>query len=67
MSLIGRSAALTAKHQRDRCYRHRRLKWHIDMQGLNKPWDFFGAVKNKMISGEIPITLNPVFKTPKMV
>jgi polyisoprenoid-binding protein YceI len=38
-----------------------RLKWHIDMQAANKPWDFFGAVQNKLISGQILIELNLVF------
>ncbi len=38
-----------------------RLKWHIDMQAANKPWDFLGAVQNKVTPGEIIIELNLVF------
>jgi len=38
-----------------------RLKWHIDMQAANKPWDFLGAVQNKVTPGEILIKLNLVF------
>lgn len=38
-----------------------RLKWHIDMQPPNKPWDMFGAIQNKMIADQILITLNLVF------
>jgi polyisoprenoid-binding protein YceI len=38
-----------------------RLKWHIDMQSPNKPWDFFGAVQNKLIADQILIILNLVF------
>src|ERR1700761_3129465 len=34
-----------------------RLKWHIDMQSPNQPWQFFGAVQNKLISDQILITL----------
>jgi len=40
-----------------------RLKWHIDMQSPNKPWELFGAVQNKLISDEILINLNLVFTT----
>jgi polyisoprenoid-binding protein YceI len=38
-----------------------RLKWHIDMQSPNKPWDLLGAVQNKLIADEILINLNLVF------
>ena len=38
-----------------------RLKWHIDMQSPNKPWELFGAVQNKLISDHILINLNLVF------
>jgi polyisoprenoid-binding protein YceI len=38
-----------------------RLKWHIDMQTANKPWDFLGAVQNKVTPGEILIELNLLF------
>jgi len=38
-----------------------RLKWHIDMQAANQPWNLLGAVQNKVTPGEILIELNLVF------
>jgi len=38
-----------------------RLKWHIDMQSPNQPWQLFGAIQNKLISDQILIKLNLVF------
>jgi polyisoprenoid-binding protein YceI len=38
-----------------------RLKWNIDLQPEPKTWDFFSAVKDKMIADEIVISLNLVF------
>jgi hypothetical protein len=38
-----------------------RLKWNIDLQPEPKAWDFFSAVKDKMIADEIVVSLNLVF------
>src|ERR1700744_2394310 len=35
-----------------------RIKWHIDMQAPNKPWDMFGAIQNKVTPDEILIKLD---------
>ncbi|MXV50138.1 hypothetical protein GS399_04085 [Pedobacter sp. HMF7647] len=37
-----------------------RLKWNINLQPEAKSWDFYAAIKDKMIEGEIPVTLNLV-------
>jgi polyisoprenoid-binding protein YceI len=38
-----------------------RLKWHIDMQSPNQPWQLLSAIQNKLISDQILIKLNLVF------
>jgi polyisoprenoid-binding protein YceI len=38
-----------------------RVKWNIDMQPKREAWDFVSALKNKVITDEIAISLNLTF------
>lgn len=38
-----------------------RLKWNIDMQPKREAWDLFSALKNKVVTEEIAVSLNLIF------